>query len=228
MKAVILAAGMGTRLGTLIPKPLTSLIDERTIMDIQIANIAELIGINNIFAVVGYKKELIMEKFPEITFVYNPAYTHTNTAKSLLTALNKIDDDVVWINGDVFFEIEALRKLLTSDQSAILVDTKKCGDEEIKYTLDKSDNITELSKQVKNGVGEAVGMNLVKQKDIEGFRQALGEVSNQDYFEKAIENLIASGGAVFKPVQLNDVYCQEIDFPDELELARRKAVELGI
>jgi len=222
MKAVILAAGMGTRLGTLIPKPLTSLVDEKTIMDFQVERLAAEVGIDNIFAIVGYKKELVMEKFPELSFVYNHAYTQTNTAKSLLTALRKIDDDVLWMNGDVYFWPEVLQKLMASETSAALVDTKKCGDEEIKYTLNEQGSIAELSKQVENGVGEAVGINLVKRHDLPAFIEALEQVGNQDYFEKALENLTLAGKIVLKPVQLDELFCQEIDFPEDLESVKAR------
>jgi choline kinase len=221
MKAIILAAGMGTRLGTLIPKPLTSLVDEKTIMDFQVQHLADAIGIDNIVAIVGYKKELVMEKFPELTFVYNHAYTQTNTGKSLLTALRKLDDDVVWVNGDVYFDPRALAKLMQSDSSALLVDTKKCGDEEIKYTLNEAGTIDQLSKQVTEGIGESVGMNLIKRADVPKFCQALEEVAAQDYFEKALENLTTSGKLVLKPVHLEDMFCQEIDFPEDLETVRQ-------
>ena len=108
MEAIILAAGMGTRLGSLIPKPLTSLIDEKTILDYQIEKLLKKSQIHNVFIVVGYKKEIIMEKFSDFLFVYNNAYARTNTAKSLLAAVNKIDDDVIWMNGDVFFDEKIL------------------------------------------------------------------------------------------------------------------------
>jgi choline kinase len=227
MKAVILAAGMGTRLGTLIPKPLTNIVNEKTIMDFQIEHLEPIVGVNNIIAVVGYKKELIMEKFPDITFVYNPAYAHTNTSKSLLTALEKIDDDVLWMNGDVYFQPSALRQIATAETSGMLVDTKKCGDEEIKYTTDKTGNILELSKQVKGGVGEAVGINIVKRDDLARFREELSKVENQDYFEKALENLTRAGRLVLKPIYIDDAFCQEIDFAEDLQQVRTQAYGLA-
>ena len=121
MEAIILAAGMGTRLGSLIPKPLTSLVDEKTILDYQIEKLLKMPQVNNIYIVVGYKKEIIMEKFPDFLFVYNSAYARTNTAKSLLSALNKIDSDVIWMNGDVFFDKKILDLLIDSKESACLV-----------------------------------------------------------------------------------------------------------
>lgn len=216
MKVVILAAGMGTRLGTLIPKPLTSLKDEKTILDNQIETISEVIDPKNIVVVVGYKKELIMEEIPDMTFVYNVAYTQNNTGKSLLTALSRLDDDVIWMNGDVFFEKGALELLIDSPHSAMLVDTKRCSDEEIKYTLDDNGNIVELSKEVKNGKGEAVGVNLIKKADLPKFVAELEKIGPKDYFEKALENLTKTGKLMLKPIYLGDVYCKEIDFAEDL------------
>lgn len=216
MKAIILAAGMGTRLGTLIPKPLTSLKDEKTILDFQIAKLDEVIGANNTYIVVGYKKEIIMEAHPEGLFVYNNAYANTNTAKSLLCALSKIDDDVIWLNGDVFFDTEVLGLLKSSEHSACLVDTKKCNDEEIKYTVYEDDFIKELSKEVKHGLGEAVGINMVKRPDLKAFVKALTEVGNKDYFEKALENLTLARELKLKAIKIGDCFCKEIDFEQDL------------
>ena len=192
MEAIILAAGMGTRLGSLIPKPLTSLVNEKTILDYQIQNLVQKPQINNIYLVIGYKKEIIMEKFPNLLFVYNNAYARTNTAKSLLAALSKIEDDVIWMNGDVFFEPEILELLLESKASACLVDQKKCGAEEIKYKLNGDGFIHQLSKSVKNAKGEALGINVIRQPDLKEFRDELAKVGETDYFEKALENLTMS------------------------------------
>ncbi len=217
MKAVILAAGMGTRLGTLVPKPLTSIKNEKTILDFQLSKLNEVVGPNNIYIVVGYKKEIIMEAHPDNIYIYNNAYPHTNTAKSLLYALKKIDDDVIWLNGDVFFDIEALKLLTDSDYSACLVDTKKCNDEEIKYTINDEGFIKELSKEVKNGLGEAVGINLVKKDDLKQYVGELDRVEPKDYFEKALENLTLANKLKLKAINIEDYYCKEIDFEEDLK-----------
>ncbi len=216
MKAVILAAGMGTRLGTLVPKPLTSLKNEKTILDFQIAKLTEIVGANNIYIVVGYKKEIIMEAHPGGVFIYNNAYANTNTAKSLLCALSKIDDDVIWLNGDVYFDTEALSLLKDSDFSACLVDTKKCNDEEIKYTVNEDGFIKELSKEAQNGLGEAVGINLIKKPDLKLFVESLDKVGAKDYFEKALENLTLAGQLKLRAINIENYFCKEIDFEQDL------------
>ena len=89
MKIVILAAGIGSRLGNPFPKPLTPLKDGESIMAKQLKNISKYFDINDVTTVVGFKKDLIMERFPEVNYVYNPFFDRTNTSKSLLQALKK-------------------------------------------------------------------------------------------------------------------------------------------
>jgi choline kinase len=216
MEAVILAAGMGTRLGSLIPKPLTSIQNEKTIMDLQIEKISIQDEIHNIFLVVGYKKEIIMEKFPDLLFVYNSAYARTNTAKSLLTALNKINDDVLWMNGDVYFDQEILKLLIDSNDSACLVNKSECNAEEIKYDLTSEGYIKNISKSVAPSRGEALGINLIREKDLEIFKSELKQVADTDYFEKALENLTVAGKIRLNPIDVGSFFCREIDFEEDL------------
>lgn len=221
MKAVILAAGMGARLGNGLPKPLTKLKGLKTILDFQLERIMDVVGIHNIYLVVGYKKEIIMEKYPRMAFVYNHEYVRTQTSKSLLKAIEKIDDDILWMNGDVFFEEGLIDLLFKSGSSACLVDEKRCGDEEIKYSLCSAGNIYEISKQVKGAKGESLGVYYIKKRDLGIFKDELYKVDNSDYFEKAIENLTTRGFLCMKPVPVGTRFCQEIDFKADLAKVRK-------
>lgn len=222
MKAVILAAGMGTRLGTLIPKPLTALEDEKTILDFQVERLSRAVGVHNIFVVVGYKFQLIMERYPQLMYVYNHEYTRTNTAKSLLMALDKIrGEDALWLNGDVFFDYDVLTPIVAATSSCCLVDEAECRDEEIKYKLNDAGEIVELSKRVADARGEAVGINMLKSDDLAGVCEELRRVDDKDYFERALENLASTGRLVLKPVYIGDRFCQEIDFPHDLSSVRK-------
>jgi choline kinase len=217
LKTVILAAGMGTRLGSLIPKPLSALENEKVILDYQLQSLIEIVGVNNIFVVVGYKKELIMERYPQLIYVYNNKYIHTNTSKSLLMALEKIDDDVIWLNGDVFFDKEVIELLINSNNSCCLVDNKSCGQEEIKYNCHEDGYIKNISKEVPDGIGEALGINLILKRDLSLFKTELNRVSDNAYFEKALENLTLEKKLRLLPVNKERYFCQEIDFQEDLQ-----------
>jgi len=223
-QVVILAAGMGTRLARPLPKPLTELRDGRSIMKQQIDNLKFAFDESyRVMIVVGFKLEAIIERFPEATFVYNEFFDQTNTSKSLLKALRASGDGgVLWMNGDVVFDPQVLVRvtpLMEANQSFIVVNQSKVSDEEVKYTLDADGYINELSKQVVGGLGEAVGINYVSTQDKAALIQRLGEVDDQDYFERGIEYAIEKDAARFKAVDISDLYAVEVDFAEDLERA---------
>jgi len=223
-QVVILAAGMGTRLARPLPKPLTELRDGRSIMKQQIDNLKTAFGESyRVMIVVGFKLEAIIERFPEATFVYNEFFDQTNTSKSLLKALQASGDGgVLWLNGDVVFDPQVLVRVtefIESNQSFVVVNQSKVRDEEVKYTLDDSGFIAELSKQVVGGLGEAVGINFVASQDKAALIKRLIEVDDQDYFERGIELAIENDGLRFKAVDISDLYAVEIDFAEDLDRA---------
>ena len=221
---VILAAGMGSRLGRSLPKPLTELSDGRSIMKQQFDNIHHAFGTSaKVTIVVGYKLEHIIEAFPTASFVYNEQYDQTNTSKSLMRALRASGQGgVLWMNGDVVFDPEALvraAKMVEADRSFVSVNTEKVSDEEVKYTVDAEGYINKLSKTVKGGLGEAVGINYISSNDKATLLHHLTKVGDQDYFERGLELSIAHDKLRVEPVDISDLYAVEIDFAEDLERA---------
>lgn len=221
---VILAAGMGSRLGRDLPKPLTELSDGRTIMQQQHDNVRAAFGEDvTLTTVVGYKLEHIVEAFPDVNYVYNEAYDQTNTSKSLLRALTATGKSgVLWLNGDVVFDPQALVRaapLVHADRSFVTVNTSKVSDEEVKYTVDAEGFIAEISKQVVGGLGEAVGINYISSAHKSTLIRHLKRVDDQDYFERGIELAIQRDRVRIEPVDISDLYAVEIDFAEDLERA---------
>ena len=220
MKIIILAAGIGSRLGNPFPKPLTPLKNGKSIMKMQTDNIASKYNIDDINVVVGFKKDLIMERFPELMYIYNPFFDRTNTSKSLLQALKKHrDKSVLWFNGDVVFDekiLDILNPYIEANESFVSVNTSKVAEEEVKYTL-KDGYIKELSKIVKNGLGEAVGINYISSNDILKFIDRLEECDENDYFERGLELAIEKDNLKIKAVDISMYNCMEIDFAEDLE-----------
>lgn len=220
MKIIILAAGIGSRLGNPFPKPLTPLKNGKSIMQMQTEHISSKFNIDDINVVVGFKKDLIMERFPELTYVYNPFFDRTNTSKSLLQALKKHrNESVLWFNGDVVFDeklLDILQPYIEKNTSFVAVNTSKVGDEEVKYTL-KNGYINKLSKKVKNALGEAVGINFISSSDIKKFITRLEECNDNDYFERGLELAIEKDGIKVNAVDISAFNCMEIDFIEDLE-----------
>lgn len=224
MKIVILAAGIGSRLGNPFPKPLTPLKDGESIMAKQLKNISKYFDINDVTTVVGFKKDLIMERFPEVNYVYNPFFDRTNTSKSLLQALKKHKgESILWFNGDVVFDEKLLSVLLDDikeNNSFISVNTLSVAEEEVKYTL-KDNFVFELSKVVKNGLGEAVGINFISSNDLNTFISQLENCGDNDYFEKGLELAIAENDLKIKAIDISKYNCIEVDFKEDLQNANK-------
>lgn len=227
VQAVILAAGMGTRLGRPWPKPLTPLDDGRTIMQQQMDNLREVFDDLRISTVVGFKLELILEAFPDVTYVYNESYDQTNTNRSLLKALRlSMPGGVLWMNGDVVFDpavLERTRDLIAADRSFICVNTAATAEEEVKYTVDGNGHVLALSKTVTDALGEAVGINYISGADKPALIARLAQCVDQDYFERGLELMIEHDHAVVLPLDITDLFAVEVDFEEDLTRANRRA-----
>jgi len=225
VQAVILAAGMGTRLGKPWPKPLTPLSDGRTIMRQQMDNLIASFADVRITTVVGFKLELILEAFPDVTYVYNENYDRTNTNRSLLKALRQsADGGVLWMNGDVVFDprvLERVSDLIDAGQSFICVNTAVVGEEEVKYTVDAEGFVDRLSKTVTDALGEAVGINYVSGSDKPLLIERLAECDDSDYFERGIEIMVEKDGARVLPFDIRDLFAVEVDFEEDLSRANQ-------
>lgn len=229
MRAVILAAGLGSRLGKPLPKALTVLSDGRTILERQLAAIESAVGVHSTMIVVGFKKELLLEAAPEALFVYNPDFGETNTSKSLLRVLELSGDGgVLWMNGDVVFDSGFLERVVDHARgggSFICVNEAQTADEEVKYRRGSDGFVVELSKTVVGAEGEAVGINFVSAADKPVLIEMLRQCADGDYFERGIELAIERGGCRFGVLSVGDAMCIEIDFQDDLDAANAQLVE---
>ena len=225
VQAVILAAGMGTRLGKPWPKPLTPLADGRTIMQQQMENLAAGFDDLRIDVVVGFQKDLVMEAFPSVGYVYNELFYETNTNRSLLKALRQsTPGGVLWMNGDVVFDpkvFERVKGLIDEDQSFICVNTAVVGEEEVKYTVDADGFVDRLSKSVTDALGESVGINYISAGDKPKLIERLAECEDGDYFERGIELMIERDGSRVVPYDIRDLFAVEVDFEDDLQRANK-------
>ncbi len=224
LQVVILAAGLGTRLGKPHPKPLTPLSSGESILRRAVNALRDEYGDEvRVTAVVGFKLDLVLEAAPDISFVYNELYDSTNTAKSLLKALRlSPPGGVLWLNGDVVFDprvLGLLREPISADQSFVAVDTASVAEEEVKYTLDADGRIAALSKTVVGGLGEAVGINYVAAGDKATLVARLEETGDQDYFERGIELAIENDGLRVEAVDISRYHVVEVDFEDDLSRA---------
>ena len=119
------------------------------------------VGVREVCLVLGYRREQIMEyaveRYPEIDFSFkvNHFFFETNTAYSLWVAGEEfLDRDFIYLNGDVLFEPKLLERVV-SDTSALAVEKKLCGEEEVKVIVDDTGRIEKIGKELDPGAARA-------------------------------------------------------------------------
>lgn len=113
MKAIILAAGMGTRLGTYtkdLPKCMLSF-DGKTLIERQVATLQSA-GIVDITIVKGYMSEKIT--IPNVKMYINTDFANTNMVESLFCAEEEMTEDLLVCYSDILYEDKVVRSVLNS------------------------------------------------------------------------------------------------------------------
>ena len=243
MRAIILAAGSGLRLGQHtkdIPKALLDL-NGKSILERQISLLREH-GVNEIFVVTGYQRE--KHTLKDIEYIFNPKYSETEQLTSMMTARRKIAGDVLIIFGDIIFDSDILQQVLSSnDDITIPIDLnwEKSYEEEPNKPADKvlikqkkivQISAKEISLESKNEIGEFLGIiklstagsKILVKKYEELEKSHTGKFHDADSLNKAklvdiLQELIDSKIEIF-PSIISGKWC-EIDTPKDLERAKK-------
>jgi choline kinase len=230
---MILAAGQGRRLGGAYPKCLAT-VGGRTLMQHQVdALLAH--GLRSLVVVVGFRRQAVVEHLApyravpgvHVQFVENPFYATVNNVYSLWAARALMEPGFVLLNCDVLFHPEVLARLLAAPHdSAIAVEHKRCGAEEMKVLL-RGERVVRLSKDLDPAAaaGEYVGLARFGPEGARACAEALDEVVVRDrrhgeYYEEAL-NRVAQCTDIHA-VDVSGLPVIEIDFPEDLDAARSR------
>jgi len=122
VRAIILAAGVGHRLGALTthrPKCLLPL-GEETILERQL-RLLSAAGIDDVVVVVGFKAEQIAATVGDsVTLRHNPDFRTTGSVRSLQVAADFLEGDVLILNSDLVFTAPMLTELCLLDAPCAL------------------------------------------------------------------------------------------------------------
>ena len=154
MKAIILAAGQGTRLKKYtqnLPKGMLEFMG-KTIIERQIGMYRKC-DINDIIIVRGFAADKIT--YSGVKYYTNDDFANTNMVESLMAAKNEFDDDVIVSYSDILFEEKMLKAMIDSPYDfSVGVDDNWKTYWQLRYgrvdfdteslAIDSDDNITEL------------------------------------------------------------------------------------
>ena len=168
MKAIILAAGMATRLRPVtdnLPKCLLT-IGGKTIIRRQVDTLLNE-GVEEIFVVTGFRSELVEQHidfyYPgkKIRVIKNKDYESTGPAYSLWCAgeiLGK--SETIYLNGDLVSDPRVIKNLIESDKGSITAVSRNPWDlEQVKVSINRDQSVSALGKWIEAGksYGEFVG-----------------------------------------------------------------------
>ncbi|MFL6139015.1 MAG: NTP transferase domain-containing protein [Frankiaceae bacterium] len=239
MIGMVLAAGAGRRLRPYtdtVPKALTPVDGEVTILDIALANLAR-VDLRDVAIVVGYRAEAVAERVDELerrhavrlTLVHNDRAEEWNNCYSLWLARELFAEGVLLVNGDTVHPVSVERTLLAADAAPVVLavdDVKRLGEEEMKVTLDDGGHLARITKLMPpaDAHGEYIGATLIDPAAASPLAAALEETWRRDpqlYYEDGYQTYVDAGGVV-AVAPIGDVRWVEVD--DHADLARAREI----
>jgi choline kinase len=236
---VVLAAGLGSRLGqetAELPKTLIGVDGDRTILDIALANFAQ-VGLTDALIVTGYAHERLAERVPaleqrhgvKLELVFNPKALEWNNCYSLWCAREAFSEGVLLANGDTVHPASVEERLLEARGPELVLavdDSKPLGEEEMKVHITADGHLDRINKALDPATaqGEYIGVALIEPAAAEPLADALEAVWRRDttlYYEDGFQELADRGGRVgIAPI--GRVEGVEVD--DHRDLARAREV----
>ncbi|SFT31483.1 sugar phosphate nucleotidyltransferase [Streptomyces sp. ok210] len=244
MIGLVLAAGAGRRLRPYtdtLPKALVPVDGDKTVLDLALANFAE-IGLTEVAIVVGYRKEAVYERKAaleakyglKLTLVDNDKAEEWNNAYSLWCARDVLTRGVILANGDTVHPVSVEKTLLAArgnGQKIILaLDTvKNLADEEMKVITDGDKGVRRITKLMDpaTATGEYIGVTLIEAEAAAELADALKATFERDpdlYYEDGYQELVNRGFTV-DVASIGEVTWVEIDNHDDLAKGREIACQ---
>lgn len=234
MKALILAAGLGSRMGVLtenLPKCMVKLNEEETIIERQLRQISKA-GIKEIIITIGahgkiladYCKSLDMPDL-QISFVENPRYQETNYIYSIYLARECLLDDILLLHGDLVLEDGIIEDMINNPESCMAVlRNNGLPDKDFKAVLTPDEygrkRIVAVGVDFFNEAVAAQPLYKLNQKDWEIWLEAITNFCEQGQVKCYAENAFnaVSGNMKLYPFDVSSKICQEVDTPQDLAI----------
>lgn len=224
MKALLLAAGRGTRISRHLngnPKCTVDLGNGLALVQYTI-NILKSKGVTDIAIVTGYRNTVIEEmlKNQGIRFYFNPFFDVTNSIASAWFAKDFLqDDDLLIMNADVFCEEKLYDKIMSVKESPVLFyDTDRIEEADYRFYCE-NDVVKKYGKELTNEEtsGEYVGIAKFDRVFAQKFVAKLNEMIQTQQHSVWWENVLYSMSEEI-PLRAYDVagnFWAEVDYIED-------------
>jgi choline kinase len=233
MKAIILSAGQGSRLGHLVDDRPKCLIDfnGRTLLDRQLDTL-EANGVHEAVVVTGFHDELVDQAIakrgggPSVRTIFNPFYKVADNTGSLFMAREELSGDCLVWNGDTLVSRELMRRVVANRQNGICVtiDRKPSYDEDDMKVVEDGGRLRAIGKRISAGVNaESIGLLAFRSGGAEEFREAIERAmrtpEGTTIWYLRVINQIAESADV-RTLDIRGEEWGEVDFPADVDTAR--------
>lgn len=237
MKAVILAAGMASRLRPLTehtPKCLLK-VGQRSLLQRSMDALI-MSGIHEFVFVTGYLhtmiEDFVRSTYPEerCTFIHNDVYESTNNIFSLWLARPEAEgEDILLLDSDLLYDPQIVKRVLAQDCDTVLTLIRHdLGEEEMKVVVDDHGSITEISKTCdpSAAAGESLGIERMGKEYTKALYKELENMIEREhlenvFYERAFERLLAQGHT-FRVLDVTDLFSCELDTVEDFETAKQR------
>lgn len=240
MQAVVLAAGMGSRLGKYTENITKCMVDVngRSLIDRLLTQLTKTHAVDKVTIVTGYKSDLLKDYVislnPEIpvAFIENKDYSTTNNIYSLYLARNILcQNDVLLFESDLIFEDRLINLLLDDERPSLaLVDKYKDWMDGTCVKIDSDGKILsfiskkDFNPEQKSEYYKTVNVYKFSKKFsselyvpyLESFCQKYGR---NDYYEQVLKEIICLDEPHFAAFPLSGQLWYEIDNENDLKVA---------
>jgi choline kinase len=232
MKAIILAAGKGTRLNGSGVKPKCLFeVGGRTLLERQLSALLES-PLSEIVMVVGFEAERIRQHCPpNVSFVLNSRFEETSSLYSLWLAREHLLDGFVVLNCDVLFHPQLLTNLISAPfDDALLLDfvdknANHLGDEEMKVKVTNG-LVVDIRKDLAPAEADGENVGMVKFSS-EGAKQLVQEMDSlisrgleREWAPRAFREFALR--FPLHAISTDDLPWIEIDFPEDYLKAKQE------
>lgn len=239
MQAIILAAGMGKRLGKLTKNNTKCMVKVNGVplIDRMLSQI-EQCSVERIIIVTGYESEKLCEYIDSldirtpIVYVNNPDYNKTNNIYSLSLVSDYLcSDDTILLESDIIFEDSVLKELVNDPRPDLaLADRYEAWMDGTCLRLDENDNIIEVVSKKdfafnrKSEYYKTVNIYKFSKEFssnyyvpfLKAYQKALGE---NEYYEQVLRVITVLDKPVIKAKRLSKQKWYEIDDIQDLDIA---------